>query len=96
MVEEIVLPDPTYGTLAPRAEVTEPEERKSLVGTLLELLKEDPEPEPAEVPEPETIPTIQATSCAHILDLAELRQHAIKIRDPLVFSGNTCEYSSSS
>ena len=54
-VEEIVA-DPTYGTLAPRAEVTE---RKTVIQTLLENLR-DLEPQPTEEEEeqrPEEEPT---------------------------------------
>jgi hypothetical protein len=71
-VEEIIA-DPQLGTLAPKAEVTQQEERKGYVGTLLELLKYDleekrePEPQfdPAELAitpldEPSILPEIQA------------------------------------
>jgi hypothetical protein len=71
-VEEITI-DPELGVLAPRAEVSKATERKSTVAKLIErIMQEEPpapfrhtrqtEQQPAPIPEPATIPTLQATA----------------------------------
>jgi len=55
--------DPELGLLAPIAEHTPPEERKSYAQRLLEELRKKPEPEEEPAPpQPESIPTIQAVA----------------------------------
>jgi hypothetical protein len=68
-VEEITI-DPTFGVLAPRAEVSEPAQRKSVVAQLIErILQTEKEEDQAANPginegaaRPVTLPTLQATA----------------------------------
>jgi hypothetical protein len=77
-VEEIIA-DPQLGTLAPKAEVTQQEERKGYVGTLLELLKYDPEekrePEPQFDPAELAITPLALTPLDEPTILPEIQAH---------------------
>jgi hypothetical protein len=77
-VEEIIA-DPQLGTLAPKAEVTRQEERKGYVGTLLELLKYDPEekrePEPQFDPAELAITPLALTPLDEPTILPEIQAH---------------------
>jgi hypothetical protein len=79
-VEEITT-DPELGTLAPPAEVGRAEQRKSVVGLLLERMMQS-EKEHSPTPEPVTLSTLQAT--------ADDSAHPCNIHDPAITLSPAC------